>query len=90
MRIVLGKLNPQPRSTPGQNYSTTFVPAGTEQERKIAEIWQELLGIQQIGIHDDFFELGGHSLMIVTVHSRVAANSRYYISGCEDVSISNH
>jgi len=50
---------------------TTFVPAGTEQERKIAAIWQELLGIQQVGIHDDFFELGGHSLMIVTVHSRL-------------------
>ena len=50
---------------------TTFVPASTEQERKIAAIWQELLGIQQVGIHDDFFELGGHSLMIVTVHSRL-------------------
>jgi acyl carrier protein len=47
------------------------VPAGTEQERRIAEIWQELLGIKQIGIHDDFFELGGHSLMIVSVHNRL-------------------
>jgi len=50
---------------------TTFVPAGTQQERRIAEIWQELLGIRQIGIHDDFFELGGHSLMIVSVHSKL-------------------
>ena len=46
-------------------------PRVTEQERRIAEIWQELLGIQQIGIHDDFFELGGHSLMIVSVHNKV-------------------
>ena len=50
---------------------TTFVPPATELERKIAGIWQESLGIQQIGIHDDFFELGGHSLMIVTIHSKL-------------------
>ena len=31
-------------------------------ERQLAEIWAEVLGIDQVGIHDDFFDLGGHSL----------------------------
>ncbi len=42
-----------------------------EIERQIAAIWQESLGIEQIGIHDSFFELGGHSLLAVQVLSRL-------------------
>jgi yersiniabactin nonribosomal peptide synthetase len=34
-----------------------------ETERRIAGIWQRLLGVAEIGVHDDFFELGGHSFL---------------------------
>ncbi|MCP4702674.1 MAG: acyltransferase domain-containing protein, partial [Gammaproteobacteria bacterium] len=36
-------------------------------EEKIAEVWQQSLGIRQIGIADDFFELGGDSLQAIQV-----------------------
>ena len=40
-------------------------PARTQNERKLLAIWKEVLGVEEIGIHDDFFELGGHSLQAV-------------------------
>src|SRR5439155_10317209 len=30
-------------------------------EKRVAEIWAQVLGVNQIGIHDNFFDLGGHS-----------------------------
>ncbi len=49
----------------------TYIPPENELERTIAEIWQELLGIELIGIHDNFFELGGHSLLATQLMSRL-------------------
>ncbi|MBB6503040.1 non-ribosomal peptide synthetase, partial [Pedobacter cryoconitis] len=43
-----------------------------ETEQKLAEIWQELLGIEQAGIHDNFFELGGDSIRVIRVVSKIA------------------
>jgi amino acid adenylation domain-containing protein len=40
-------------------------------EAAIAAIWAELLGVTEVGVHDDFFALGGHSLLGVQVISRV-------------------
>ena len=50
---------------------TPFVAPGTDLERTIAEVWQELLGIEPIGTQDDFFEAGGHSLLATQVMSRL-------------------
>jgi aryl carrier-like protein len=35
----------------------------TETERVIAEIWQEILGVPQLGVQDNFFDLGGDSMI---------------------------
>ncbi|HEY0804573.1 MAG TPA: phosphopantetheine-binding protein, partial [Pseudonocardiaceae bacterium] len=40
-------------------------------ERDIADIWQQLLGVPDIGVDDSFFELGGNSLRAIQVVSRV-------------------
>ncbi len=42
-------------------------------EQTVASIWQDLLGIDDIGIHATFFDLGGHSLLAVQVMSRIRA-----------------
>ncbi len=45
------------------NLTTVYVAPSNEIESKIADRYQELLGIEQVGIHDNFFDLGGHSLI---------------------------
>ena len=40
-----------------------YEPPRNEDEAAVAELWQEFLGIDKIGIHDNFFDLGGHSLL---------------------------
>jgi amino acid adenylation domain-containing protein len=48
-----------------------FAAPQGELENKIAQVWQELLGLGRVGRHDDFFELGGHSLLAVQMVSRL-------------------
>jgi acyl transferase domain-containing protein/acyl carrier protein len=50
---------------------TAYHAPENEVEEQIAAMWQELLGISRIGIHDDFFGLGGHSLFATQIISRV-------------------
>ncbi|MEH1914628.1 type I polyketide synthase [Nostoc sp.] len=49
----------------------SYVAPRNKIEQKIADIWEELLGIKQVGIHDNFFKLGGDSLIAVQVLSRI-------------------
>ncbi|NET61200.1 MAG: SDR family NAD(P)-dependent oxidoreductase, partial [Symploca sp. SIO2E6] len=42
-----------------------------EVERQLSQIWQEVLGVSQIGIYDNFFVLGGNSLLATQVVSRI-------------------
>ncbi len=43
--------------------SSEYLPPADEVEQLVADIWQELLGIERVGRNDNFFELGGHSLV---------------------------
>jgi acyl transferase domain-containing protein/acyl carrier protein len=48
-----------------------YVAPSTDLEETITSIWQQLLGIEKIGIYDNFFELGGHSLLATQLISRL-------------------
>jgi amino acid adenylation domain-containing protein len=48
-----------------------FVPARTPIEHMLANIWMEILNLDQVGINDNFFELGGHSMLAIQILSRV-------------------
>ncbi len=56
---------------PRPDLGNTYAAPGTEIEKTLARIWQEVLSIEQVGIHDNFFELGGDSLIATQVISRV-------------------
>ncbi|ASS74119.1 hypothetical protein CIG75_03350 [Tumebacillus algifaecis] len=48
-----------------------YIAPSTELEAKVAQIWAEVLHVEQVSVVDNFFDLGGHSLMVTQVVSRV-------------------
>ncbi|MFI2507293.1 type I polyketide synthase [Streptomyces sp. NPDC018972] len=58
-------LAPRPRLT------TEHVPPRTDREREVTRLWEEILGIGGIGLHDNFFDLGGDSMRAVLLAGRL-------------------
>ncbi len=48
-----------------------YKAARNKMERQLVGIWEEVLGVKDVGIYDDFFVLGGHSLKITQLSSRI-------------------
>ncbi len=63
------------KALPAPNDPTAARPASAqslnEEERRLAKIWQDVLGVQSIGKEDSFFDLGGHSLLLVVLFARI-------------------
>jgi amino acid adenylation domain-containing protein len=68
-----GKIDRKALPEPEQAQTRTYVAPRTDPERKIAEIWAEVLrrDLKQISVEDNFFDLGGHSLLATQVISRI-------------------
>jgi hypothetical protein len=47
--------------------ASKYEPPKTDLEKKLVEIWQEVLGVKRVGLNDNFFDLGGHSLKAIAV-----------------------
>jgi amino acid adenylation domain-containing protein/non-ribosomal peptide synthase protein (TIGR01720 family) len=50
-----------------------FVAPSTREEKLLAGIWAEVLGLERVGIHNNFFDLGGHSLLLIRVQAKLSA-----------------
>jgi amino acid adenylation domain-containing protein/FkbM family methyltransferase len=64
------------RNEPAQNLVAPRNPV----EGVLANIWKEVLRVEEVGVHDNFFELGGHSLLATQVISRVRETFRIELS----------
>ena len=62
---------PQSSTHSRPNLSSKYVAPRNEIEHSISRMYEELLGIAPIGVHDDFFELGGHSLVGIQLTFRI-------------------
>ncbi|EMI17022.1 non-ribosomal peptide synthetase [Rhodopirellula maiorica SM1] len=52
----------------------SYVPPRDNLEKRLVELWQEVLNVPEIGIHDDFFLLGGSSLLVTQVVARLTSD----------------
>ncbi|MNO39694.1 Linear gramicidin synthase subunit B [compost metagenome] len=57
---------------------TGYVPPSNEAERKLAGIWQEVLGVDRVGINDNFFTLGGDSIRSISVLSKASTAGIFF------------
>ncbi|KST70378.1 non-ribosomal peptide synthetase [Mastigocoleus testarum] len=72
-RTMSGKVDRKALPAPEkakQESTRNFVAPRTENEKKLAQIWLQILKIEQVGVNDNFFDLGGHSLLATKLISR--------------------
>jgi amino acid adenylation domain-containing protein len=72
-----------PPSTKRPEIATEFVAAKTAPEKELAEIWQDILQIDQVGTLDNFFELGGNSIRAARVVGNVKEQMGLVVSTAE-------
>ena len=67
-----GKIDRKALTAPDvTDHGSTYVAPETAVEEMLVEVWQEVLGLERIGVEDSFFDLGGHSLKATQVLTRV-------------------
>ncbi|SMF97468.1 non-ribosomal peptide synthase domain TIGR01720/amino acid adenylation domain-containing protein [Methylomagnum ishizawai] len=76
--LVLDRLPKTPngkldrKALPGPEWAgREYLPPATDTERRLAAIWQELLGVGRVGRSDRFFDLGGHSLLAMRLAGQI-------------------
>jgi amino acid adenylation domain-containing protein len=65
-----GKLDRRGLPEPEQRREL-FVEPRTSLQRNLAKIWQNVLGVERVGLEDNFFDLGGHSLLAARLANRL-------------------
>jgi acyl transferase domain-containing protein len=62
-----GASQERPRAPSLAGPNSSYIGPRSDVEAVVASVWQDVLGIPQIGVHDDFFEMGGHSVLITEI-----------------------
>jgi amino acid adenylation domain-containing protein len=71
--LTNGKVNRAALPDPYSSERPSHVGPRTSAERVVAELWSELLKVDDLGAEDDFFQLGGSSLLLTRLASRLAS-----------------
>ncbi|MDP7042004.1 MAG: phosphopantetheine-binding protein, partial [Gammaproteobacteria bacterium] len=71
-----GKVDRKQLPVPEWSADQEYVAPRNGVEEELAQIWADILSVEQVGIHDDFFALGGHSLIAMKLVSRVLESMR--------------
>jgi amino acid adenylation domain-containing protein len=69
-----GKVDRRRLPAPGEarpELETAYVAPRSELERLVAGVWQQVLQVERVGMHDNFFDLGGHSLRMLQVNGKL-------------------
>uniref|UniRef100_UPI00399A4EFC amino acid adenylation domain-containing protein n=1 Tax=Pseudomonas sp. YeP6b TaxID=2861775 RepID=UPI00399A4EFC len=67
-----GKLDRKALPRPGADQrERAYQAPQSPLEQRLAIIWSEVLGVEQVGLNDNFFELGGHSLLVLMLKERI-------------------
>jgi amino acid adenylation domain-containing protein len=67
-----GKVDRRALPAPAVSLEGRRLKPQTELEARLAAVWQELLGVEEVGAEDNFFDLGGHSLLLIRLQARLA------------------
>ncbi|WP_165482873.1 condensation domain-containing protein, partial [Legionella gratiana] len=68
---VNGKLDRKALPKPNLTRRTHYALPTTEQEKLLAALWEEVLGVSKVGVADNFFDLGGHSISLIKLFSKL-------------------
>jgi amino acid adenylation domain-containing protein len=74
-----GKLNRRALPLPEHGISGSsceYAAPRTQLEKTLVSIWQEILNIERVGIHDNFFKIGGHSLLVMKIIHRIRQSTQ--------------
>lgn len=64
------KALPAPERSAG---AAAYVAPQSVLQKRIAQVWCEMLQLEQVGVHQNFFDVGGHSLLLVKTCARLCA-----------------
>ncbi|KUL30328.1 non-ribosomal peptide synthetase [Streptomyces regalis] len=74
-KIDRSRLPEPPSARPELNES--YAAASTEAERRVAGVWQRVLTLDRVGVHDNFFDLGGNSVRLLAVLAALREHPEY-------------